>query len=115
MAITNIEAIKFSNEKIRVMADLMAQLYSFGKTVNAEWEARELGNIIPDDANEILHDSAYGTDGTDGDGRPVVTGADLNGIMSGSINYFVALLEAEDNDKRNTILSVAVNTVNTRG
>jgi hypothetical protein len=115
MAITNNEAIKFSNEKIRVMADLMSQLYNLCKTANAEWTARNLISVIPNDVNEVMHDSAYGTDGTDGDGRPIVTGADLNGIMSGNVDYFVELLEANTNVNLNNILSVAVNTVNTKG
>ena len=110
MAITNSEAIKFTNEKIRHIADLMAQLYSVGHSVNDEWVAREMGALIPDDAAEILYDSAYGTDGSDGDGRPIVNGADLNSVVRGTVDYFIALLEAEDNAKLKTILSVAVNT-----
>lgn len=110
MSITNAEAITFSNEKIRVAADLMAKLYNLGISINAEWDARSLGSIIPDDSNEILKDSAYGSDGTDGDGRPVVTGEDLNNIVKGDLIDFVATLEANSNAKLNAILSVAVNT-----
>ena len=108
-AITNNEAIKFSNEKMRIVADLMAQLYNFGKSVNDEWISREIGSIIPDDSEAILHDSAFGTDGTDGDGRPIVNGADLNSIMVGTVDYFIALLEENDNERLKIILNVAVN------
>ncbi len=110
MPITNKEAIKFSNEKLRVVADLMAQLYNIGKSMNDEWTARGLAAVIPDDASQILCDSAYGTDGADGDGRPIVTGQDLHNIVRGNAEFFVALLEDNSNERLNMILSVAVNT-----
>lgn len=110
MAITNAEAIQFSNEKIRIAADHMAQLYNLAKAINDEWDSRSLGTLIPDDSGETLHDSAYGTDGTDGDGRPVVTGEDLNDVVKVSLIAFIAALEADTGAQLNAILSVAVKT-----
>lgn len=110
MAVTNTEAITFSNESIRKVADLIAQLYYAGKTMNDEWTARGLSAVIPDDSAEKVHDSAYGTDGTDGDGRPVVDGACLNSVVQINVDIITGILEANSNAKLNKILNVAVNT-----
>lgn len=111
MAITNQEAIKFSNEKLRVVTDMCAQLYNFGKSVADEWDSRSMSSLIPNDAGEILMDSAYGTDGTDGDGRPVVTGQDLTRVVVLLIKQFIADFEADSNLKLILALRVAVNTI----
>lgn len=110
MAITNSEAVVFSDEKLRPVADLLAQLYNLAKSVNDEWVARNMGTIIPNDAAEVLHDSAYGTNGTDGDGRPVVDGQDLNRVITMLITDFVNDLEANADLKLKVVLRVAVNT-----
>lgn len=110
MAITNSEAVTFSDEKLRPVADLLAQLYNLGKSVEDEWIARNMNALIPNDALEVLHDSAYGTDGTDGDGRPVVTGQDLTRVITQHIRDFVDNLEANNDQKLKMILAVAVNT-----
>ena len=39
MAITNPQAVKFSNEKIRLVADKLAQAYNFAKDTLNEWYA----------------------------------------------------------------------------
>jgi len=63
--------------------------------------------LCPNDAAEVLKDTAYGTDGTDGDGRPVVNGADLIGVVVRA-SEFVTSYEKNSKAKLNTILSVAV-------
>ena len=107
--IENNEAIRFSDEKIRVYADKMAQAYHAAKRMISEWTARGMSSIIVNDAGEFLADSAYGTDGTDGDGRPVVSGAELTTLYNRA-NELIADYEASSNAKLNQILNVAVNT-----
>lgn len=111
MAITNQEAIKYSNEKIRLVSDLFAQLYNLGKSVSDEWDSRSMGTLIPNDAGEIMVDSAYGTDGTDGDGRPVITGQDINRVIILLVKQFITDFEASSNLKLILALRVAVNTI----
>jgi hypothetical protein len=115
-AITNPQAIKFSDEKLRVAADLLAQLDNFAGTVLNEWTALGGTALIPNTA-DVLADSAApnGLDATGGDGRPVITGAKLNNI----INRLTGLRSATATTGlamgvagvRDTVLQVAVNTV----
>lgn len=119
MPITNPMAIKFANEKLRVAADLLAQLDSFAAGVLAEWTALGGVALIPNTVGNVLQDSAApnGTDATGGDGRPVVDGAKLNNV----INRLTALRSATATTGlamgvagvRDTVLQVATNT--TRG
>jgi hypothetical protein len=115
MPITSPVAIKFCNEKIRVAADMLAQADNFALAVLNEWTALGGTALIPNTA-DVLRDSASPSDdiGTNGDGRPVVTGAKLNNI----INRLTALrataansgLAMGVNGVRDTVLQVAVNT-----
>ena len=115
-AITNPVAIAFANNKLRVAADLLAQVDNFAATVLAEWTALGGTALIPNTA-DVLQDSAApnGVDATGGDGRPTVTGAKLNNI----INRLTALRATASNSGlamgvagvRDTVLQVAVNTV----
>jgi hypothetical protein len=116
MPITNPVAIKFSDEKLRVAADLLSQLDNFAAAVLAEWTALGGVALIPNTVGNVLRDSASPTDdlGTDGDGRPVVDGAKLNNI----INRLTSLRSTAANSGlamgvagvRDTVLQVAVNT-----
>lgn len=117
MPITNPVAIRFSNEKIRVAADLLAQVDNFAAAVLAEWAALGGVALIPNTVGNILRDSASPTDdvGTGGDGRPVVDGAKvnniinrLNGLRATASNSGLAMGVA---GVRDTVLQVAVNTV----
>jgi hypothetical protein len=116
MAITNPVAIKFSNDKIRVAADLLAQLDNFAAAVINEWNALGGTALIPNTVGNILQDSAApnGVDAVGGDGRPVIDGAKVNNI----INRLTALrstsattgLAMGASGIRDTVLQVAVNT-----
>ena len=113
-AITNPVAIKFSDGKLRVAADLLAQCDNFANAVIAEWTALGGTSLIPN-TSDILKDGAApnGVDSTGGDGRPVVTGAKLNNI----INRLTELRSASATTGlamgatgvRDTVLQVAVN------
>lgn len=103
MAIETPQAIKFSNEKIRVAADLMAQLNNFATAVVDEWYAVGGASLFPNDAEEIISDNAIN------DGRTVITGADANNIITRLIEFRDSM-SADGNAKLNTVLKPAVNT-----
>lgn len=100
--ITNPEAVKFCNEKVRVAADKLAQLYYTAKAVSQEWTANNLGAIIAYDNMDLV------VDGSATDGRHPISGSDVNGLMN-RLNEIVADMEASNGAKLNTVLAVAVN------
>lgn len=109
MAITNPQAIAFSDQKDRRAADKFAQLYYWAKLVVNEWNAGSLSSLITNTA-DVIRDSASPTDdiGTGGDGRHVITGAQATAIIT-RCQELIADFEANNNAKLNTILAVAVN------
>jgi hypothetical protein len=109
MAITNPEAIRFCNEKIRVAADRLSQAYYFAKALKSEWDANSMGSLLPV-SSDVVRDSASPTDdsGTGGDGRHVITSNDANGVLARCTDL-IADLEASSSAKLNTLLAVAVN------
>lgn len=115
MAITDPVAIRFSNEKLRVAADKLAQLDNLAASILAEWTALGGTSLIPN-TSDVLQDGAApnGVDSTGGDGRTVVTGAKLNNIVnrlselrstSATTGLAIGVTGVRD-----TILQVAVNT-----
>ena len=101
------QAIKFSNERIRVAADLIAQLDNLAASILNEWTALGSTALIPNTADNIIDDAA-------GDGRPIITGIKANNIInrltnlrSTNANSGLAMGAA---DVRDTVLQVAVNT-----
>ncbi len=83
MPITNPVAIKFCNEKVRVAANLIAQLDNLALDIINEWTALGDTSFIPNDS-QVVRDSASPTDdvGTNGDGRKVITGAKVNSVKN---------------------------------
>jgi hypothetical protein len=115
-AINNPVAIKFCNEKIRVAADLLAQVDNFALSVTNEWTALGGAVLIPNTA-DVVQDSASpnGTNTTGGDGRPGITGAMVNNIIN-RLNELRSAVASQGlamgaSGVRNTVLQVAVNTV----
>ena len=98
--ITDPQAVRFANEKIRVAADKLAQAYWHAKRVQAEWAANP--GLIANKADVI-------DDGSKTDGRPPITGTDANNIVN-RLAELTADYEAGGSAKLNTILGVAVNT-----
>lgn len=100
MAVTDPTAIGFCNEKVRPLANLLAQLYYSGKAIIDEYEARGGTNFIPNDPAEIIED------GADADSRPVINGEDVTriGLIMTTI---IADLKANDNEKLGWIFAVA--------
>ena len=114
-AISSPVARKFSDERLRLAADLIAQLDNFAGATLAEWTALGGATLIPNTADVLQDGSApNGIDATGGDGRPVVTGAKLTNI----INRLTALRSTSATTGlamgvagiRDTVLHVAVNT-----
>lgn len=103
MAITNVEAVTFCNQRVRVMADLLARAYYLSKIVANEWNANAMASLIPN-TSEVVND------GSAVDGRHEITGADATAIVT-RCNELIADMEATSNAKLNTILAVAVNGV----
>ncbi len=102
MAIDNVQAVQFCNERVRQAADRFGQLYNWCVAVQNEWAAQGIGTLIPDDAAEEV------LDGAQTDGRPIITGADVN-TLAARVTEFISLLEDTGDEKLNQILKVAVN------
>jgi hypothetical protein len=106
MPITDPNALRFSNTRIRVAADLIAQLDTLAGVIISEWNAQSLGSVFTNDTSEVI-------DGAAQDGRPVITGAKVNNI----INRLTSLRSASSSSGlamgaagvRDTVLQVAVN------
>lgn len=101
--ITNPEAIRFCNERVRVAADKLAQLYYVAKSVGQEWTATGLGDIIAYNNGDLV------VDGSATDGRHPISGIDVNNLVT-RLGEIVTDMEANSNAKLNTVLAVAVHT-----
>ena len=99
--ITNPEAVRFSNEKIRTLADLATRYYYAAKSVANEWGATGMNTKIPSTSDLIA-------DGSDVDGRSPITGANINGLI-GHAEEMIADLEANGNQRLNILLQIEVN------
>ena len=98
--ITNPEAIRFCNEKVRPAAARLAKAFYFAKIAYAEWTANGMGDIIAYNNADLVVDGA----GTDG--RHPITGISVNNLIT-RLSELIADYEASSNAKLNTILSVA--------
>ncbi len=99
--ITNPEAVRFANEKARVLADLATRYYYAAKAFAQEWAATDMDSKIPDAADVFI-------DGSATDGRSPITGANVRGLK-GHIETMIADLEASGNQKLNILLKIEVN------
>jgi hypothetical protein len=75
MANTNVQAIAFSNTRIRPMADLLSCAYHSAKKLVNEWNAQGVATVIPNDATVI-------SDGAATDGRAPITDAQATAIVT---------------------------------
>lgn len=97
--ITDVEAVDFSNRKIRTVAEQMAVLYNKCKEVVAEWNATGMSAKLTNDSEPVV-------DGADSDGRHPIVGSDANNIIN-RCTEFITDYEATSNAKLNTVLKVA--------
>jgi len=98
--ITNPEAVRFCNERVRVVADRLAQAYTLAKQVQAEWFANSMAELLPNDGSLVI-------DGSATDGRHPITGANVTNIIT-RCGELITDYEANTNAKLNTVLGVAV-------
>ena len=73
MAITNEEAIRFSNEQVRPTAEIMRNNYYQFKSMLTEWYSG-MNTLIPNDAGEVLEDDR--PDASD------LSGADITNLVT---------------------------------
>lgn len=99
--IDNAEAVRFSNEQVRTMANKLAQVYYAAKAVADEWTANNLGEIFPITDGPVV-------DGSATDGRHPIGGSEVTLLIT-RCNELVADYQANNNAKLNTILNVATN------
>lgn len=103
MPITNAQAVKFSNEAIRPMAETLINAYYQAKqTVQSYYADPSLGSAYTAGIAEAV------ADGSDVDGRPILTGNDALGLIT-QASAFVDWVEANSNSVLNVLLGCAVN------
>ena len=98
--ITNVQAVKFSNEVIRPLANDYAQLYYRASRAKDQWIALGMGDLIPNDADAEM------IDGAQTDGRPIITGQMINQLLT-NVQTMLTDLEANSNTKLNVLLNIA--------
>jgi hypothetical protein len=99
--IDNPQAVKFSNEEIRTLADEIVRVSKHINHAAAEYVAQGLAGQFPNDATEV-------DDGSHVDGRSIITGADVNDMIS-IASDIKALLESEAGVRLTAIMKVQVN------
>ncbi len=99
--ITNPEAVRFSNERIRTLADAATRYYYAAVAMLNEWEATGMAAKIPNVADTIV-------DGSATDGRSPITGTMVNGLKN-HVETMVADLQAHTRAKLNILLRIEVN------
>jgi hypothetical protein len=103
MAIENAQAVRFCNEQIRILADVLTSAYWTCKAVRANYYAApELGDLFYAGIAEEV------ADGSQTDGRPIITGNDVMALITRA-EELIAGMEADNNAKLNTLLAAAVN------
>ncbi len=98
-------AVRFSNERIRVAADILCRGRAAAAAILAEWQAKDMASLFPDDATYVV------ADGSPADGRQQITGADVNRIIEALQALVAALDSVASNGKAHyeNALRVAVN------
>lgn len=101
MPVTEPQAVRYSNEKVRVTADFFLTLYHTCKRLKLDWDNQNLAALIPNDDTVI-------EDGSTVDGRSPITGAMVHNIMNRAFE-FTSSMEEGGNGRLNTVDQVAVN------
>jgi hypothetical protein len=102
MAITDPQAVKFSNDRVRTLADAAAKYYWAAKAFALEWDATSMGTLIPSDGAETV------VDGSAEDGRMPITGLDINNLKAHT-DAMLTDLEANSSAKLGILLQIEVN------
>lgn len=72
---TSVQAIEFSNSKIRPTADLIYSAYLQCKSLVNLWNSQQVSTVLPNDTNQL-------GDGAAADGRPIITDAQATTIIT---------------------------------
>lgn len=99
--ITNPQAVSFSNEQIRPLADLMAQVYYASESIVNNWNATGMSSLITNTSDVIVDGSAV-------DGRNQITGINATNIIVQAM-AILSMFQANSNGVLNVTLIVAVN------
>jgi len=99
-AISDPEAVRFVNEKIRPAAFSFLEAYHLLREIQQEWFAANMGSLIPNTSDLVA-------DGADVSGAHQLTGAAVTNVVTRAIEV-VADLEANANAKLNTIIVASV-------
>ena len=100
--ITDAAAITFCDRRIRKAANALAQAFNLAKRVVAEWNAHGGAAFIKNSAEDNVLQA-------DSDGRPRITGADVNNLIN-RLNELITSYEANGAAELHTVLAVAVHT-----
>lgn len=100
--INNPQAVAFTNNMARPLADALECAYRSAKRVVEDWNAQGMSGLIPNDA------AAQIFDGAESDGRPIAHGADVVNVITRAMEL-IADYEANGLAKLNTVLAISVN------
>lgn len=106
MAVTDTNAIRFCNTRIRPLADRLAQAYTLAKEIINEGTAQ---GLTAGGTPTIPNDTTLISDGAVLDGRPQIQGADIYNVIA-LAQTLITAMEATSNQKLSQVLRVAVNT-----
>lgn len=101
MPIQNSDAVLFSNERIRPVADKLSGAYYACKRLVNDWHATGINARFAPGGGKVA-------DGSDTDGRITITSDDVLLVVTRA-QEFIADYEAGSNAKLNTVLKPAVN------
>ncbi|MDQ3832237.1 MAG: hypothetical protein M3315_01110 [Actinomycetota bacterium] len=79
------QVARFCNEDVRPMADAFCSAYRAAKAFVADWSAKGIGSLVPDDNTQQIVDGAVtGTTLYTGtpDGRTPITAHDVNRMLA---------------------------------
>ena len=93
--IVNPQAVRFCNERGRVMADEIDTMYMMARRFVDEWDANALDSIIPDSADVVV-------DGAAQDGRQPMTGSKARFLRRSCVALLAALDAAQPGDLSDT-------------
>jgi hypothetical protein len=96
------EAIRFSNEQIRPMADRLAKCYYAAKQLVNNWNDQNLASVLPPG------DATVVDDGSATDGRHPISADNAYGIVL-QANALVTSMEASNGANLAAVLLAAVN------
>ena len=103
--VTDLNALRFCNGRIRVLADTLARAYNLSKAIINEGTAQ---GLITGATPTIPNTSEQISDGAVIDGRPQIVGSDIYNVVTAA-QTLISYMEATSNSNLNKVLKVSVN------